>query len=124
MKKVLKRLRRPDITFHANGKIEVMARLVKALGITPGTSIDIGYDGVEHYLYAIHHQGDARYEAGCWPSNGKGNNMRCSSVRLCRYVLGYHPGKTRVRLYAGRAEKRIDADGEYLAAPLIMRLAL
>lgn len=124
MKHLLENTRRHDITFNADGRIEISARVSKALDIHPGDVIDIALDDVgrEVYLYVKHRAPLAgRHKAQCYPT-GKGrtcNSLRAHSVEICRKVLdmrGY--SATQARLPVGDPVE-IPCIGK--ALPLIIR---
>jgi hypothetical protein len=99
----LNNTRKPDITFHSDGRIEITARVTKALSIHPGDVIDIAHDGSEHYLYVKHHNAIGRHEAQCYPTyKGKTcNNLRAHSKRLCMAVLNVNGNDNEARLPVG-----------------------
>lgn len=102
MKSLLSNTRRPDITFHTSGRIDITARLVHILGIHQGDVIDIATDGNEYLLYIRHNGSEVtgRHEAQCYPTNAAGKNFRCYSKRLCEAVVDAirhdSPGNTAV----------------------------
>lgn len=89
MRTALTYTRRPDITFHTDGRIDITARVAKALSLHPGDVIDIADDGSEVYLYCKHHNAIGRHEAQCYATNqGKTcNNLRAHSRRLCKAIF-------------------------------------
>jgi len=103
MTTTLENTRKPDITFHANGRIDITARAAKALSLHSGDVIDIAHDGSEYYLYVKHHNAIGRHEAQCWPTNkGKTcNNLRAHSKRLCMAVLNVNGNSNEARLPVG-----------------------
>lgn len=83
--------RRPDITFHANGRIDISAHVAHRLSLRCGDVIDVAADdGLCRELY-LHVKFRApvvgRHHATCFPSNHGGCHFRAWSVRLCRAVL-------------------------------------
>ena len=99
----LQNTRRPDITFHSDGRIDITARVAKALSLHPGDVIDIAHDSSEYYLYVKHRNAIGRHEAQCHPTN-KGkicNNLRAHSRRLCLAVLRVNGNYTIARLPVG-----------------------
>lgn len=99
----LNNTRRPDITFHSNGRIDITARVAKALALHPGDVIDIAHDGTEYYLYAKHRNAIGRHEAQC-ASTYKGrtcNNLRAHSRHLCQAVLRVNGNYLTARLPVG-----------------------
>lgn len=91
MKHLLDNTRRHDISFNADGRIEISSRVTRALDLCPGDVIDIAVDERtrEVYLYVKHRQPAGRHKAQCYRT-GKGhtcNSLRAHSVEICRQVL-------------------------------------
>jgi hypothetical protein len=105
MTTTLDNTRRPDITFHSSGRIDITARVAKALSLHPGDVIDIAHDGSEYYLYVKHRAALGRHEAQCRPTNyGKiCNSFRAHSKRLCMAVFDVNGTSTEARLPVGEA---------------------
>lgn len=128
MTSILENSRRPDITFHANGRICIAARVAKALDLAHGDVIDIMVDkggsscqreqiGVhsgyaecsrgcgiaETYLYVKHRAPlIGRHEGMVFRSNKNGNHCIASSVRLCRFIITQSSATgSKVRLCCG-----------------------
>ncbi len=126
MEYMLGNTRRPDITFHSNGRIDVSSRVAKILGLADGDVIDIAYDNVEYYLY-VKYKGNTlvgRHEGMIHPTNRNKhycNNMRAYSKRLCGLILAMHRGVSEVRLPVGEVETRLGL-GKVL--PIIVRCVL
>lgn len=123
MRHLLDNTRRHDITFNADGRIEISARATKALDIQPGDVIDIALNDInrEVYLYVKHRQPAGRHKAQCYcTSKGKTcRSLRANCVDICRQVLdlrGY--SATRAQLPVGDAE---DIPGIGKALPIIIR---
>lgn len=88
MKKLLEHTRRPDISFVRNGAIRISSRVVRALSLRPGDSINIAVSDGEYLLYAVTHSGDfGRHVAQCFRSKYGSNNLCAQSVALCRGLL-------------------------------------
>lgn len=103
MTSILDNTRRPDITFHSSGRIDITARVAKALALRPGDTIDIARDTGEYYLYVKHRNAVGRHEAQCAPTY-KGrtcNNLRAHSKRLCQAVLKVNGNYLEARLPVG-----------------------
>ena len=124
MKHLIGNTRRHDITFNSDGRIEISARVTRALDIHPGDVIDIAVDDRtrEVYLYVKHRAPLAgRHKAQCYRT-GKGrtcNSLRAHSVEICRKVIdmrGRH--ETQARLPVGDV---IAIDGISRALPIIIR---
>lgn len=118
--------RRHDLTFYRSGRIDIMSRVARLLGLEQGDVVDIIVDGMEYYLYVAHKGKNltGRYEAQVYATNGGRtcHNFRCHSQRLTRAVLRHHPGESVVRLYAGRAERLLTPEGEMTVVPVIVRM--
>lgn len=117
---ILSNTRRPDITFHSNGRIDITARVAKALALQPGDTIDIARDTGEYYLYVKHRNAVGRHEAQCRATNhGKTcNNLRAHSKRLCQAVLKVNGNYMEARLPVGEP---INHPSLGTALPLIIR---
>lgn len=90
MTSILGNTRKPDVSFYRNGRIDITARVVKALGIEKGDVIDVAMDGDEYLLYVAHKGKDVAgaHEARCYPSNVRNtHNYRCHSKRLCEAMV-------------------------------------
>ena len=80
--------RRPDISFHADGRIRISANVVRALSILPGDSINIAIHDGEYYLHSVPaSECLGRHEGKCYPTKRGGRNFAVSSVRICRSFL-------------------------------------
>lgn len=113
--------RRPDITFHSSGRIDITARVTKALALQPGDVIDIAHDTGEYYLYVKHRNAVGRHEAQCAPTY-KGhtcNNMRAHSKLLCQAVLKVNGNYLEARLPVGEP---INHPSLGKALPIIIKL--
>ena len=110
MVSLLNNTRRPDVTFHADGRIDITARLAKMLDLHDGDVINIANDKSEYFLY-VQHRADnlvGRHEAQCYPTNRRGrrnNNLRCHSKRLCNIILALNADATDVRLPVGAPQQ-------------------
>lgn len=103
MTTTLENTRKPDITFHATGRIDITARVVKVLSLHPGDVIDIAHDGGEYYLYVKHRSAIGRHKAQCYATyKGKTcNNLRAHSKQLCLAVLNINGNDNEARLPVG-----------------------
>jgi hypothetical protein len=126
MKHLLDNTRRHDITFNADGRIEISARATRALDLHPGDVIDVAIDevGRECYLY-IKHRAEklsGRHKAQCHVTNSrvkKCNSLRAHSVELCRKVLDMRGiSSNQARLPVGDV---VAIDGINSALPIIIR---
>ena len=85
---LLQRTRRPDITFCRNGRISITARVVRALNIQPGDSINVAFHHDECYLLVCHHDNNTgRHIATCYPSKKGSHNFCANSATLCRLMF-------------------------------------
>lgn len=68
MKSILPNSRKPDISFHPSGKIDISARIARQLSLASGDVIDIAYDAGELYLYVRLRAGRyiGRHEGRVW----------------------------------------------------------
>lgn len=90
MFRILAKTRRPDITFHKSGRIDIASYIARLLNIQKGDVIDIAVTDGEYYLFVPTHCGCGRHEGVCFPSNNrakKTNSFRAHSTRLCRSIL-------------------------------------
>jgi hypothetical protein len=88
MKSVLGNARKPDIIFHASGKIDITSGIVSRLRLSVGDVIDILTDDDEFYLYVKHRSPMAGKYEGRISSSGKyGRHCRIWSVRLSKVIL-------------------------------------
>lgn len=124
MKSLLGTVRKSDVIFRASGLFDLTARVVRALGISPGDVVDVLSDDSEYYLYvACHHADNGRYEAQVFPSKRKSSckHYRGSSSRLCKAMLSVSHAKEKAALPCGPV--MIDSQGRRLL-PIIVRLNL
>lgn len=83
--------RRPDVSFHPDGHIDITARIAKMLHLQDGDVIDVAVQNDEYLLFVRKKAADCtgRHEASVHPTNkGKNhsNNFRAYSSRLCNAV--------------------------------------
>lgn len=109
MRSVLGSTRRPDITFHQSGKIDITARVSNAIGLQDGDVIDLAEDRGEYYLYVRAKACDAvgKHEGRCRSTKhckGGSRNFRAYSKRLCNFVFSLSGGQGKVRVPAGKGE--------------------
>ncbi len=125
MKHLLENTRRHDITFNADGRIEISSRVTRALDLRQGDVIDVAVDERhrECYLYVKYRAGQlsGRHQAQCYRT-GKGhtcNSLRAHSVELCRQVLDMRGfSATQARLPVGDP---VEIPGTGKALPIIIR---
>lgn len=94
--KFLPHTRRPDITFHETGRIDITANLSRTLSLEENDVIDVVYDDVarEFYIYVRHRASSivGRHEAQCRVTNRrarKTNNFRAHSKTICQGLFNY-----------------------------------
>ncbi len=88
MEMILLSTRRPDITFCADGKIILSARVSRLLSIHKGSSINIAEYQGEYLLVADNTMCKVgRHQATCYPAYPDGKHYRANSVKLCRIML-------------------------------------
>ena len=123
MKHLLDNTRCHDITFNADGRIEISAHVTRELDLHPGDVIDVAVDevGREVYLYVKHRAPAGRHKAQCHRT-GKGrtcNSLRAHSVEICRQVLDMRGfSATQARLPVGDP---VEITGMGKALPIIIR---
>ena len=81
MKSLIPNSRRPDITFHASGRIDISARIARRLSLSTGDVIDILSHDDELYLRVRLRAGAyiGRHEGRVWGTNhGRGTFRACS----------------------------------------------
>lgn len=108
-RRILENSRKPDLTFHRNGRIDITARISDMLELHEGDVIDLLFSGEDWYLYVKyrHDKVVGRHEAQCYPTNrGKRRcrNFRASSKRICDTVLAMSGGET-ARVIAGNSRE-------------------
>ena len=124
MKSILENTRRPDVTFHRNGRIDIASRVSKVLSLCCGDVIDIGQEGDEWYIYKKYdgHSLTGNHKAQCRHTNsGKrfSHTMRCYSRRLCE-VMFRLAGEDSDVLRVPVGEKTL-TEGGRIAMPVIYR---
>ena len=88
MEMILPTTRRPDITFHADGRIYITARIARTLHISPGSCINIAVREGEYLLLAHnYHVPVGSHGGSCHPTNRGGRYYRANSVKLCRAII-------------------------------------
>lgn len=89
MRSLLGISRRPDVTFYADGHIDITARVAQRLRLMPGDVIDVAVDEVECCLYVRlrANEADGRHEARVYPTKPRSRNYRAHSKRLCTKML-------------------------------------
>lgn len=122
MKSILMEARRPDITFHRSGLIELTSRIAKMLDLHDNDAIDIlrpDDDYVMPDCYLVVHKDAMGSRPRVRPSHkGKRINRhyRAHSVVMCRYILRLCHQQERVSLNVG---ERVTLHPYGYALPLI-----
>lgn len=89
MTTLLPSTRRPEITFHRSGRIDISSRVVKALGIADGDVLNIINKDSEFFLYVAvpAHKVNGCHSLMCHPSKKGGRHMRTWSRKICDFIL-------------------------------------
>ncbi len=95
--------RRPDVSFHNTGRIDITARVARLLDICPGDVIDVACEGGEFYMFVSHKAAEVqgRHEGQCYPTKQHSHNFRAHSKRLCMEVLKLSHATSVARLPIG-----------------------
>lgn len=97
--------RRPDITFYADGRIDITARIVRQLSLGEGDCIDVGKLRDDYFLY-VRRRFDPTvnfgYEATVRTTKRRSHNFRAYSVRMCRAVLKIYKAERKVSPQLGQ----------------------
>lgn len=103
METLIGNTRRPDITFYANGRIDITAFVSKTLNIEDGDVVDIGHQDREYYLFVRHRKEDTlgRHEGKCFASKKGGRNLRIYSRRICDAIFAECHAQQKVQLAIG-----------------------
>lgn len=106
IRRALDSTRRPDITFHRNGRIDITARVSRHLGLKDGDVIDLLDDGNDWHMYVRSRSEDVRgrHEGQCRATNPAKrccHNFRTYSKKICDLVLGMSGGDV-ARIIAGQ----------------------
>ena len=118
MQSILGNTRKTDITFRADGRIDIAARVASLLSLHKGDVIDVLDGGGELYLYVkLHAPTVGRHEAACFPTHARSRHFRAWSKRLCRAMICKSgSGKGRVALSVGSPAR---LPGMQTALPII-----
>ena len=102
METILPTTRRPDMTFHADGRIYITARVARILRLTAESCINIARHQGEYLLFAEQYQNMiGTHTARCHSVNRGGRYYRANSVALCRAMLGACGVSLRAALMCG-----------------------
>lgn len=91
MNSMLPNSRKHDISFNANGKIDISARIARRLSLSPGDVIGIARSDGELYLYVRHRAGSysGRHAGRVWAtSHGSAGTFRAWSKEMAMSVIG------------------------------------
>lgn len=116
-------IRKPDITFHSSGRIDITASVAQSLNIREGSVIDVMVIPVmgapaDPYLVVRSSNSHGRTPK-CFPTKRgkrKSNNYRCHSAELCRYILRLCATTGKAELNVGQL---VSIKGYGKALPLI-----
>lgn len=102
MKNLLPDSRRPDVTFRADGRIDISARVATILDLNDDTYINVTYERGEYYL-TVSHRGHCIGDriGRCHRVNRRAAFFRANSVLLCRAMLRTCGARRRVSLTCG-----------------------
>lgn len=104
MEKIISNTRRPDITFHVGGLINITARVARILNLDGDSYINVVMDKGEYMLFAEHYDNIIGNHTGrCYPVNAGSKYFRANSVRLCRAILDVCGVYGRAALMCGEA---------------------
>lgn len=123
MTNLLGNTRKPDITFYKNGRIDITARVAKALELSEGDVIDVAMERHEYLLYIKYHHDNVvgRHEAQCRETKRglrKCNNIRTYSKRLTDAILQASGTDLIARLPVGAV---VQLESGITAIPIITR---
>lgn len=109
------------MTFNANGRIDITARVARIIGISTGDVIDVAVEGGEYYLYVVRKAEHCvgRHEGRCYPTKHGSHNFRAYSKRLCQAVMRLSGATLVASLPAG--ESALILGGTRQAVILIVR---
>lgn len=85
--------RRPDISFYPNGRIDISARIARAINLKDGDVIDIAIHGTERYIYVRLRANNVngRHISTVHVTKRGSRNFRCYSRQLCQAMLSNAP---------------------------------
>lgn len=102
MQSILGNTRKPDILFHASGRIDIAAHVARTIGLRQGDVIDIMTDDGECLLYVKHRAPVVgRHEGRAFRTNACGNHFRAWSKTLCKAMLDQCRAAGKARLCVG-----------------------
>ena len=81
--------RRPDVVFHASGRIDLKRRAALALGVAEGDVINVAAEDGRFYLCISSKAGGVAgcHRATCRPATAGGRCFRAHSRSLCSAVI-------------------------------------
>ena len=104
MQTIIPTTRRPDITFHASGEINITTRVARILDLTGQSCINIAKEKGEYLLFAVDYGSMiGNHTCRCYPVNAGSRYFRANSVRLCRAILEACGASGRAALMCGEA---------------------
>ena len=102
METILSTTRRPDLTFHADGRIYITARVARILRLSPDSCINVALHKGEYLLFAQNYERMiGNHTARCHSVNKAGRYFRANSVALCRAMLDVCGVSLRAALMCG-----------------------
>ncbi len=84
---IMAKSRRPDIYFHANGQIDITARVSAALDLHCGDAINVWHAGGEYYLYVAERNVSGKYRGVCRKVNNKSRYFRANFYDLASAII-------------------------------------
>lgn len=123
MNPILGNTRRPDLRVSSDGRIDISARIARALSIRKGDIIDVITDGTEYWLRVSLRadRASGRHEARCYPTGRRSNHFRASSRRLASALLCACSARRSAAIPAGDPVPDAAADPSNTLIPLITR---
>lgn len=105
MQNILSHNRRPDLTFHKSGRIDISSRVVGLLILHPGDVISIAKERDGFFLYIVARQEEIpahfSYSGRCFSANKSASSLRTQSCRLCNEILRASRRENVVKLPVG-----------------------
>lgn len=123
MIKVLGIKRRPAITVHSSGRIDISSHVSKTLRLVPGDTIDVAILGADVFLYVSSKNSDipGEMQARCRRVNATGNHLRVNSQEIASVIRSQYKkweSRDKIRLACGEPK---EIEGLGTAVPIITR---
>ncbi len=91
MQNLLSHNRRPDLTFHKSGRIDISARVVGILNLRPGDVVSIARENDGFFLFIVARCDETAphfsYSGRCFSANKASSSLRTQSRILCGEML-------------------------------------